>query len=74
MYTVIFVRSAYKEHRKVLQKVRQRMDEVLQILCNNPVSEVLKIRKVRGLENHYRIRVGDYRIVSAPNLTNSSFE
>ena len=66
MYTVVFVRSAYEEYRKVPQGVRQRIDEVLQILCINPVSDVLKIRKIRGLENHYRIRVGDYRIVYSP--------
>ncbi len=66
MYTVVFVRSAYKEYRKVPQRVRQRIDEVLQILCINPVSDVLRIRKIRGLENHYRIRVEDYRIVYSP--------
>ena len=66
MYEVVFVRSAYKEYRKVPQRIRQRIDEVLQILCINPVSDVLKLRKIRGLENHYRIRVGDYRIIYSP--------
>ena len=66
MYEVVFVRSAYKEYRKVPQRIRQRIEEVLQILCINPVSDVLKIRKIRGLENHYRIRVGDYRIIYSP--------
>ena len=42
------------------------MDKVLEILSIDPLSEVLRFRKIRGKENHYRVRVGDYRIIYSP--------
>ncbi len=37
--------------------------EALQLLSQNPYSELLKIKKLKGAEDLYRIRISDYRIV-----------
>ena len=39
---------------------------VLEILSIDPLSEVLKYKKIKGKDNHYRVRVGDYRIIYSP--------
>ncbi|MBI2974395.1 MAG: type II toxin-antitoxin system RelE/ParE family toxin, partial [Deltaproteobacteria bacterium] len=37
--------------------------EALNILANNPSSEFLKIKKLKGADALYRTRLGDYRLV-----------
>lgn len=66
MYNVFFTTSAFKEYRKLSKKVRSRVDEVIAVLRVNPTSEILKIKKIRGKENHYRVRIGDYRLIYTP--------
>jgi mRNA interferase RelE/StbE len=65
-YRVVFQKSAYKEYRSLPKKVRLRIDETLLILSINPLSEILRFKKIRGKENHYRVRVGEYRIIYSP--------
>lgn len=66
-WKVYFQKSAYKEYKKLPKKVQNKIDESLKILCINPVSEILNFKKIRGKENHFRIRVGDYKIVYSPH-------
>jgi mRNA interferase RelE/StbE len=65
-YAVLFQKSAYKEYQALPQAVRMRVDHALEILSIDPLSEVIRFKKIRGKENHYRIRVGDYRIIYSP--------
>ncbi len=65
-YKIVFQKSAYKEYQRLPKQLIQRVDEVLSILSINPFSEILKFKKIRGKENHYRVRVGDYRILYSP--------
>ena len=65
-YKVFFQKSAYKEYKALPGKIRIRVDEILEILRINPLSEILKFKKIRGKENHYRVRTGDYRIIYSP--------
>ena len=65
-YKVLFQKSAYKEYEALPKAVRMRVDQALEILSIDPLSEVLRFKKIRGKENHYRIRVGDYRIIYSP--------
>jgi len=39
------------------------MLEALAVLSENPYSELLRIKKLRGADALYRIRIGDYRVV-----------
>ena len=62
-WTVVFKKSAFKEYKKLPKQYRQKINEVLEILQINPLNEVLNIRKIQNTKNHYRIRVGHYRII-----------
>jgi len=66
VYRVFFQKSAYKEYQKLPKKVRDKVDEALEILSVNPLSEILRFKKIRGKENHFRIRIGDYRLIYSP--------
>ena len=65
-YRVVFQKSAFREYEALPEPVRIRVDQVLEILSINPLSEILRFKKLRGKENHYRVRVGDYRIIYSP--------
>ena len=65
-FKILFQKSAYKEYQALTRNVRNRVDRALEILSIDPLSEVLRFKKIRGKENHYRIRVGDYRIIYSP--------
>ena len=65
-YKVLFQKSAYKEYKALPKAVRLRVDQALEILSIDPLSEVLRFKKIRMKENHYRVRVGDYRIIYSP--------
>ena len=62
-YKIEFVKSAIKEFHKLPKDINQRVIKILNILKMDPLSEILKVRKLRGRENLFRIRVGDYRII-----------
>lgn len=65
-WKIVFQKSAYKEYKKLPQKARQKIDESLEILSISPFNEILNFKKIRGKDNHYRVRVGDYRIIYTP--------
>ncbi len=65
-WSIVFQKSAYKEYRKIPKRSRERIDESLKILSISPFNNILNFKKIRGHTNHYRIRVGDYRIVYTP--------
>jgi mRNA interferase RelE/StbE len=65
-FRVLFQKSAFKEYEALPKSIRARVDQVLEILCINPLSEVLNFKKLRGKENHYRVRIGDYRLIYSP--------
>lgn len=62
-YTIEFVKSARKEFERLPVKIRAKTAEALHLLAQNPYSELLKIKKMKGAANLYRIRLGDYRLV-----------
>jgi mRNA interferase RelE/StbE len=62
-YTIEFVRSARKEFEGLPAKVRSRIVEALQLLAQNPYSELLKVKKLKDAHYLYRIRIGDYRVL-----------
>ena len=68
-YKILFQKSAYKEYLALPKAVQKKFDQVLEILSINPLSEVLRFKKIRGKENHYRVRVGDYRMIYSPQAS-----
>ena len=66
MYKIIFKKSAYKEYQKLPKQTQKKLDEALEMLAINPLGELLRFKKIRGKENWYRIRIGDYRIIYSP--------
>ena len=62
-YAVTFQTSAFKEYKKLNAVVKKKIDEALDLLSIHPHSDLLQIKKMRGIEGFYRIRVGEYRII-----------
>ncbi len=62
-YRVELVKSAKKEFDDLPSKVQNKVIEALKFLAENPFSELLRIKKLKGAHSLYRIRVGDYRVV-----------
>ena len=63
VYSVQFVKSAQKEFDRLPEKLQSKTAEALTLLSQNPYSELLKVKKLKGTGELYRIRLGDYRVV-----------
>lgn len=63
VYTVEFTKSAEKEFLRLPKKVRERFAEAFKLLSISPYSELLKIKKLKGTDDAYRIRIGEYRLI-----------
>ena len=64
-YRLEFTKSARKEFEKLPDKIRLKTVEALQLLSQNPQTEWLQIKKIKGADYLYRFRVGEYRVVYA---------
>jgi mRNA interferase RelE/StbE len=60
-YGLEFTTSALRELNNLDSQVRQRITTKITGLRDDPFPSSTK--KLQGLPNHFRIRVGDYRIV-----------
>ncbi len=63
VYTVEFVKSAQKEFDLLDDKLQAKTAEALKLLAQNPFSELLNVKKLKGVDSLYRIRLGDYRVI-----------
>lgn len=62
-YAIEFVKSARKEFERLPEQMRAITAEALHLLAQNPYSELLKIKKMKGAADLYRFRLGDYRVL-----------
>jgi len=62
-YHVFLERKALKQLEKLGVNVRSRIFEALHILQDEGFSRRLDIVKLRRYKNHYRLRIGNYRIL-----------
>ncbi len=62
-YEVVFKRSALKELQTLPIKVQQKVLDAAQLLALNPYTELLQIKKLKGTDSLYRVRIQDYRII-----------
>ncbi|MBO3840575.1 MAG: type II toxin-antitoxin system RelE/ParE family toxin [Thermoproteota archaeon] len=62
-YRVFLERRAFKQLERIKGEMHERIVKTLHILRDEGFSKKLDIIKLRGSKNHYRIRVGKYRIL-----------
>jgi mRNA interferase RelE/StbE len=60
-YTITFAQSARKDLERLSTSIVNRVFLKIEALAQNPRPS--GCRKLQGLENLWRIRVGDYRVV-----------
>ncbi|WGV26103.1 type II toxin-antitoxin system RelE family toxin [Halotia branconii] len=61
MYQIELTKSATKQLNKLPSNIKERIDARILDLAIEPRPD--KVKKIKGNENSYRIRVGDYRII-----------
>lgn len=62
-YEIVFKKSALKELQALPPRVQQKIIDAVQLLSLNPYTELLQIKKLKGAESVYRIRIQDYRVI-----------
>lgn len=62
-YEIVFKKSAAKELQALPQKIQQKILDAVQLLSLNPYTELLQIKKMKGADSLYRVRIQDYRII-----------
>jgi len=63
LFNVLISNQARKFIKKLDNKRRERILEVLETLKSNPMPfRIYDLKKLEGIENSYRIRVGNMRI------------
>ncbi|MDI6806960.1 MAG: type II toxin-antitoxin system RelE/ParE family toxin [Candidatus Aenigmarchaeota archaeon] len=62
MPEIFFEEKSLKEFQKLPKKLKDRIIEKLKIL-EKGFPYTLDIKKLRGFENHYRLRVGKFRVL-----------
>ncbi len=62
-YEIVFKKSAVKELQSLPKKIQQKIFDAVQLLSLNPYTELLQIKKMKGAESLYRLRIQDYRVV-----------
>lgn len=62
-YEIVFKKSAAKELQALPQKVQQKILDAVQLLSLNPYTELLQIKKMKGADSLYRVRIQDYRVI-----------
>jgi mRNA interferase RelE/StbE len=60
-YAITFARSARKELESLDRPLVNRIFPVIESLAQNP--RPAKCKKLSGVQNRWRIRIGDYRVV-----------
>lgn len=62
-YEIVFKKSAAKELLSLPLKIQQKILDAVQLISLNPYTELLQIKKMKGADSLYRVRIQDYRII-----------
>ena len=63
-YDVLLHRDVLKRLRDAPENVREKFAELVEELRLNPIpSEKFDIKKLKGRENTFRVRLGSYRVI-----------
>lgn len=60
-YSIEYTTSAVKEFKALETALQKRISEKILSLAENPLPA--GVRKLQGMENHFRIRIGEYRVI-----------
>ncbi len=63
VYEIVFKKSAFKELQSLPQRIQQKILDAVRLLSLNPYTELLQIKKMKGADALYRVRIQDYRII-----------
>ncbi len=63
MYQIFYTKKARKDLAVLPKKVYKKFVENFDIIAKNPYLPNNNIKALKGLDNLYRLRVGDYRAV-----------
>ena len=63
VYEVVFKKTAVKELELLSKRIQQKIIDATQLLALNPYTELLQIKKLKGADSLYRIRIQDYRVI-----------
>jgi mRNA interferase RelE/StbE len=61
MYSIRIKRSAAKQLEKLPPKAAERIVKAIDALAEDPRPDGVK--KLQGTDDHYRIRIADYRVI-----------
>lgn len=62
-YQVEFKKSTLKELQKCPQIVQTKILDAIALLRINPFTQILNIKKLKGAESLFRLRLGEYRLI-----------
>ncbi len=62
-YAIVFKKSAAKELQGLPKRTQQKVLDAVRLLSLNPYTELLQIKKMKGAESLYRVRIQDYRVI-----------
>lgn len=63
-YTILFTREAAKQMKKIAKSnpaIFEKIKDTITSLTDDPRPD--EVKKLKGYENSYRVRVGNYRIL-----------
>ncbi len=63
IYKLVPLKDFKKFFKERTQKERDLIDQKLMILSDDPFSKSLDIKKLKGYDGRYRLRVGRYRVI-----------
>jgi mRNA interferase RelE/StbE len=64
LFDITVAQRAQKGSKNLPEHLKRRIVELLLILRENPVpAEYYDVKKLKGLADTYRIRIGDFRII-----------
>ena len=72
MYNVVLTKRAVKNFRKLPEDLQNRCGEMFDALNHSFAPIRLNVKKLKGYENTYRIRVGSCRIIYKVNKNEKS--
>jgi mRNA interferase RelE/StbE len=63
VYEIFFKKRAAKELQGLPKKIQQKIIDAVQLFSLNPYTELLHVKKMKGADSLYRVRIQDRRVI-----------